>query len=217
MDHNIGRLVDLPVNVTNAYKEDTGSSCVPVLGRECVNAILAQALVPGLHDCNVATPSWGSIPECQDSFGVSLRVQNSFATTTIGFDISANAKYSRESGHPFFWHFNEGAGSSETDNSIQKLLNLSNGVHIMMLSIGYEGGKLGRQPPCSRANVTDLPDTDPNGDGVTLIGEAVLESGGAKSARGDSHYLWAVASLTILAFLSSAKGFHNFINNDHIK
>ncbi|KAI1359189.1 hypothetical protein F5Y08DRAFT_86664 [Xylaria arbuscula] len=196
-------LVDLPVNITNAYKEDTGSSCVPVLGQECVNAILAGAPEPSLQDCNVtASISWGSIPECQDSFGVSSRVQDGFGTTTVGFNISTNAKYSWESGHPFYWQFYEGAESNETDNTIQKLLDLSNKVHIMMLSTGFDGGKLGPQLLCSRVNITELPDTDPNSDGVTLTGEAVLENRGVKGMRGDSQFGWALWATALLATLT---------------
>ena len=48
---NLGAGPDFPVNVTNAYTEDDtdNTSCVPVLGEECVRALLStdgRAVMP---------------------------------------------------------------------------------------------------------------------------------------------------------------------------
>ncbi|RWA09082.1 hypothetical protein EKO27_g6024 [Xylaria grammica] len=200
---SLGGEVDLPVNITNAYKEDSGSSCVPVLGQACVDAMLAQAPVPGLQDCNeTAAISWSSIPECRDSFGVSSRTQGVFSVSRPGFNLSTNAKYSWESGQGFFWDVKEPVSGTNS----QVYHNLGNKVHILMMYTDLRGRKLGPQLLCSRANVTELPDNGPDDDGVILTGEAVLESGALSifERRAASKYLWTVlatVSLTVFTFL----------------
>ncbi|KAI1120392.1 hypothetical protein F5Y10DRAFT_127619 [Nemania abortiva] len=204
---SLGELVDLPVNITNAYTDGTGSDCAPVLGQDCVDAMLAQAPVPNARDCNMtSTVLWSSIPECRGSFGVSSRLQDGFSVSTPAFNLSATANHTWESGQGFYWDITELVNGTAS----QDFLNLGNKVHILMmytdLGLGNSGGLQRPQLLCSRANVTELPDKDANGDGVTLTGEAVLESGalGIFERGAASRYLWAAwatVSLIVLTLL----------------
>ncbi|KAI0532632.1 hypothetical protein GGR58DRAFT_160605 [Xylaria digitata] len=202
---SLGELVDLPVNITNAYKEDTGSSCVPVIGQDCVDVMLAQAPVPNARDCNMtATVPWSSIPECRDSFGISSRLQDGFSVSTPAFNLSTNANQTWASGQGFYWDLREPVNGIDS----QAYHILGNKVHILMmytdLRVGGSGGFQRPQLLCSRANVTELPDKDANGDGVTLTGETVLESGALGIFEGcaASKYLWAAWTTVSLAFFT---------------
>ncbi|KAI0468427.1 hypothetical protein F4859DRAFT_516978 [Xylaria cf. heliscus] len=205
----LGNIVDLPVNATNAYEEDTGTGCVPVLGKGCVDALLARAPVPSAQSCNRgATTSWSTIPECRGSFGVSARVQGGSLVATPAFDLSTNASQAWESGQGFFWELTEPVNGTDS----QQYHNLGSKVHIMMMYTDLAGGSsrgaTGPQLLCSRVNLTKLPENDANGDGVALTGESVLESSalGIFERFAGSNYLWAVwptVLLVIFTFLSS--------------
>ncbi|RYP04162.1 hypothetical protein DL764_004629 [Monosporascus ibericus] len=179
--------VDLPVAATNGYTEDNGdsSSCEPVLGRECVAALLAQVPKPRGTDCMfpIRTP-WSEVPECRDSFGAFSPYGQSFMDWPLRRNVSDDRDGGRRewlSGQVFYSNV-----SKPLDGGNSRLYNyMANRVHIMMISVelptGHEGQRAGGpELLCMRVNATELPEVDTDGDGVAFTYETVLESKGAQ-------------------------------------
>ncbi|RYP85300.1 hypothetical protein DL770_005046 [Monosporascus sp. CRB-9-2] len=179
--------VDLPVAATNGYTEDDGdsTSCEPVLGRECVAALLAQVPKPRGTACMLPTRTpWAEVPECRDLLGAFEPYGQSFFGLPLGSNVSDDRDGGRRewlSGQVFYSNV-----SRPLDGADSRLYNyMANRVHMMMMSVelpaAHEGQTAGGpELLCMRVNATELPEVDTDGDGVAFTYETVLESKGAQ-------------------------------------
>ncbi|CAJ2500713.1 Uu.00g035660.m01.CDS01 [Anthostomella pinea] len=206
----LGDWVDLPANVTNAYGDNDRDStdCGPVLGQDCVNAILAQGSRPSATDCNfnLASSSWAQIPECRDSFGVTSKAFHGFSEQYYGFSLFKNNSKILTSGRGFLWNITEPVDGTNS----RSFHNLANKLHILLLDMSFSFVAPGKYPGpqllCTCVNTTKLSEVDIDGDGVAFTSETVLESRslGASIHRMAYHWPWVMIfsfSATFLAFL----------------
>ncbi|RYP32498.1 hypothetical protein DL767_005187 [Monosporascus sp. MG133] len=203
--------VDLPVAATNGYTEDDGdsTSCEPVLGRECVAALLAQVPTPRGTNCMLPTRTpWSEVPECRDSLGAFHPFGQSFMSWPLGSNVSDDSGGGRRewlSGQAFY-----GNVSGPLDGGDSRLYNyMANRVHMMLMSVELpardEGQTVGGpELLCMRVNATELPEVDTDGDGVAFTYETVLESKGAQIpllGYYRSSCLWLALCSTVVIFL----------------
>ncbi|KAF3807736.1 hypothetical protein GCG54_00007469 [Colletotrichum gloeosporioides] len=69
-------IVAYPANVTNLYTDENANNtdCTPILGEACVRAILREGsnFSRGIR-CNSPRTSWGTLPECNNTLGYTVR------------------------------------------------------------------------------------------------------------------------------------------------
>ncbi|KAK7757124.1 hypothetical protein SLS62_000671 [Diatrype stigma] len=168
--------IDYPTNVTNAYTDDNTDSvdCTPVLGEECVNAILRDgANTVGGSYCNGPQTTWSELPECASTIGyasdisqypgigtTNLNSGNSTANATINGKTVPHPN--RESGDGFY---SKSSGSVNGTNTTAYYA-ATNQLHVVMMDTQLpdssgSGGGVGRPNLlCMRVNTTILDETD---------------------------------------------------------
>ncbi|KAI0975254.1 hypothetical protein F4678DRAFT_484931 [Xylaria arbuscula] len=145
---NIG-IFGNPANVSNAYTDDNTNStdCTPVLGAECVSAIVDDARLASADGrCNGPLKSWFQIPACASTFGYTYNENHD--DTMVEFDYNATSLHSGEA----FWGTNSAAfnGSNATvyesaANALQVMI-----VAPIVSNVSYP------QLLCMRVNTTHL-------------------------------------------------------------
>lgn len=224
LDNAIGQLClatfrgvfDLPVNVTNAYaeKNTNSTSCEPVLGKDCINAILATP-PPDRGTCVVPDlVGWSDIPECAGSFGYAVHSRPQESHTLLGIynGIVFNASSGDDgesgpmSGVGFYANVTEpleGSGSRIFSSNANRL-------HLLFISTQIP--IQGRTKPmdvvdllCMRVNATELPDVDGDGDGVAFTSEVVLEgeSMGTRTGHGAICHVLVSMVFTLISVLAT--------------
>ncbi|KAI1362601.1 hypothetical protein F5Y08DRAFT_311795 [Xylaria arbuscula] len=185
--------VDLPVNVTNAFNDST--SCVPALGRLCVEAILKRTPAPTLENgCKWGDDSYKMFNEllaCTGSFG--RDPTQSFGQSSSGFLLNDTA--TQINSGDTFWVNMSGPVLGKETWLYEKT---ANQIQMLLFSVSLPTNTtpvLGKELLCLRTNTTTLPDVDLNKDGVAVVGEVVLlKSGTARTAGVESlMYLGLVA------------------------
>ncbi|KAI1805973.1 hypothetical protein F4811DRAFT_513232 [Daldinia bambusicola] len=216
----LGDWVDLPVNVTNKYTEDAAqsTSCAPVLGQACVDAILEDEKGGASNSCSREQRRlWSEIPECRSSFGYSRAASRSFETLSAGVPVYDNRTTNDtsddvfwESGQAFYRNVSEPLSGSRSKTFLQN----SNRLHVLLVGAMVPDPRnpkfaaLERDLLCMRVNATTLPEVDPNGDGYSLTSEVVLEkdndSAGSIMSCGLQSMIWTslvagVSTILVLA------------------
>ncbi|KAK3693442.1 hypothetical protein B0T22DRAFT_505263 [Podospora appendiculata] len=77
-----------PANVTNLFTSNTSTDCAPVLGEECVAAIVNNTVLglPGPTGCPSPHRVWSDLPACAATFGFIRNRDNDFGLATFAFD-----------------------------------------------------------------------------------------------------------------------------------
>ncbi len=213
-DHNpfcyyVATAIDYPVNVTNKYTDEQANStdCSPVLGKTCVDAIVAKAKssIRGAEWCQ-SPGYWAETPECADTLGYTVHAAGSFGAGGTGYNLTNTTAQSLEKGDGFFGYWSqEESGSNRT-----RYLMESNQLQILMFyglfptedNAQTGGGQAVAQLLCTRVNTTKLSDSsDLNKDGVTLTSEALFAytSGSAPAA--------SIPTSLLMAGLAIVSGF----------
>ncbi|KAI1312918.1 hypothetical protein F5Y03DRAFT_390619 [Xylaria venustula] len=188
---------DFPVNVTNTFTEDiaTNSSCVPALGKACVDAILK--IVPNNCVWESVDIDFTRFPECAGAFADSVH-HNTEGEAYIGnFLNNTDPTFQLSSGGPFYLRLSVpvNGAQSETFNAV------ANGLNIVLLSAkiresrseAQHGYVQGSELLCTRVNATKLADKDQDGDGTAYVSEVVLLS--SAQSLFSSIYFWRTAAL----------------------
>ncbi|KAK6954543.1 hypothetical protein Daesc_004510 [Daldinia eschscholtzii] len=210
----LGDWVDLPVNVTNLYTEDSAqsTSCVPVLGEACVNAILAAEKSLNSEYCfNPQRKLWSELPECQSSFGYSQKASHHFDLFSSGLSLYDNRTTNStsddlfwESGQAFYRNVSEPLNGSNSQTFLQN----SNRLHVLLLSTTLPDPtnptyKLSeRDLLCMRVNATKLPEVDLNDDGYSLTSEVLLEKENESAGSIVSFEMESTVWISLLAIIS---------------
>ncbi|KAI0190292.1 hypothetical protein F4808DRAFT_467107 [Astrocystis sublimbata] len=199
----LGRYLDLPVNVTNSLLDDD-TSCASALGQDCVKAILDNSPSPSEErGCGLAFGGkFDQIPECKGSLG---RHRGSLDATTTGFSLG-NKTAQIDSGDTFWVNVSGPVLGNET----WLYNNMANQIQVLLLSVLLPTNSSpgtanvsGTELLCIRANNTELPEIDADDDGVASVGEVVLLSAGTTIAGvGGLTYLGLVA-LAVAVVLGS--------------
>lgn len=214
--------VDLPVNLTNGYTEEDGNSasCAPILGQQCVDAILALIPKPTGEDCHFfESKPFDELPECQDSLGAALpSFQEFFFGTPLIRNITAAGNDTKEKGFTEEWNhgsaFYTNISATQNGSDSRAYHYAANRVHMFLMSAELPTNP--DAPPtailpttggpellCMRVNATKLPNVDVDGDGVAYTYETVLESGsyGIYMRHDVFDWVWVAALPTIVVFL----------------
>ncbi|KAF9873069.1 hypothetical protein CkaCkLH20_09579 [Colletotrichum karsti] len=207
---SISNTIMYPANVTNLYTdEDTSSTdCEPVLGADCVRAILTKGdnfVGSSKTKCNGIGTAWSSLPECSGTLGYAVRenldekvlkLSNSQGILTVNINTNSdnapkadssaemNQTYGITSGKGFSG-FHSGVVSASEAASIYEAS--ENSLQILMISHGFNStGEAGKELLCMRVNTSRV--ADENGDGQNA------------GVRSECHVAWtmAIAGLTVL-------------------
>ncbi|KZL81590.1 hypothetical protein CI238_10632 [Colletotrichum incanum] len=151
-----------PANVSGLYTEDksNSTSCEPVLGPDCVAAVLRGSSRQSLTECREPVTSWNNIPECYNTLGWG---PGSYTTLLSTLDINGkisspfdmgtavrNESTMRSSGEGFY-----GLSTGVIDGSMvsEMYLEATNQLHIMMIdSVNKETSR--KDLLCMRVNAT---------------------------------------------------------------
>lgn len=202
---DLGSGPDFPVNVTNAYTEDnTGSSsCVPVLGEDCVRALVSEdggAIYPYTDGsiCDGPTKKWTEIPECASSFGYAGSTSRSINQEVHQPSLNNSAS---DSGYGFHGFISENLEAPRS----REYISATNQLQVLMINVNLQAGANGAvmgEPEllCMRVNTTELRDVDLDGDGVAITSEVVFEGNNGHALRCGSVWIaFLSAFLVILA------------------
>ncbi|KAI0509117.1 hypothetical protein F5B22DRAFT_618522 [Xylaria bambusicola] len=149
-----------PANISNTYTEDNADStdCTPMLGRECVDAIVARAS-GHRSDCFNIAQSWWSIRQCASTFGYILNANNGNLGTQEGAIYSTEGSDSISGER--FWAATSAAYNGTNTTTYNSA---ANKLQVMMLApvilnVTYP------QLLCTRVNTTHLEESESDGDG----------------------------------------------------
>lgn len=166
--------VVFPENVTDLYTEDNANStdCTPVLGDDCVQAILRIGNNISFREkCTPPSTIWSQIPECNATLGYAARArlnQETFASfgiftanlspdpTNSGLNSTntRNKTAGISSGEGFVGLH---SGVIEGSNATEKYLAAASRLHILMISHTFENGG-NAELLCMRVNTTGSSD-----------------------------------------------------------
>jgi hypothetical protein len=202
---------DLPVNLTNAYTEKDGNdtSCIPVLGQACVNAILSNGRNFRGPTCrSVPQKPWSEFPECQSTLGYMATTPERFGTLSMSRGLgnnNHNATSSSANGAGWFGSFSTPQNGSGSTTYYTAANQLQIAMVSAVLSFQNDTQYLaGSELLCMRVNATQLPTRDTDGDGTTWTSEAVMESMG-NFVQPSAVWVWSVIAaghIFILSLLS---------------
>ncbi|KAF2717704.1 hypothetical protein K431DRAFT_315546 [Polychaeton citri CBS 116435] len=169
-------------NVTNLYTDnDTESSaCEPILGADCVTAILGASRSKS-GSCQFPETPWRDIPECASTLGADPgRDQYGMGTVNVWLNpttpdetspnnISSPAELRGDPisdrsppGTAFFsrsLNVHNGTNTTSYDQSADRL-------HVMVLSITPQVGVMSNRAMCMRVRTAELPTNATNPDGT---------------------------------------------------
>lgn len=153
-------------NVTNLFTDDNDSAdCEPVLGRDCVDAILASGR--DLDACSFDI--WTDLPECAASLGASA-FYDTYGLSILSFDMNRNATGGNASfaevGYEAIANGTDGqygffSQSSDPYSAANTTLfdEEATRLHVMVLSFAPDRSGVGlwsQKAMCVRANATRL-------------------------------------------------------------
>ncbi|KAI1313967.1 hypothetical protein F5Y03DRAFT_389455 [Xylaria venustula] len=138
-----------PANVSNVYTDDDTNStdCTPVLGADCVSAIVIDAQAASANGrCNGPLQSWSHIPACASTFGYTDNVNHD--ESMVQFDYNATSLQSGEA----FWGLNSAAYNASNATLYESA---ANALQVMVVApivsnVSYP------QLLCMRVNTTHL-------------------------------------------------------------
>ncbi|KAK8135547.1 hypothetical protein PG984_003487 [Apiospora sp. TS-2023a] len=157
--------VDVPVSVLNKLPADDhgNGDCAPVLGQECVDALLSKqggAITVEGDSCRDLKQSWHDIPACRDSLGKDRKSATQWAGTPLGGRNPANNATAPEwrSGHDFFLNISHPVTGRDSDEYLKRV----NQLHVLMFDARIPAERKGQfvggpQLLCTRVNATKLP------------------------------------------------------------
>jgi hypothetical protein len=216
---------DFPANVSNGFTESQGNnpSCEPVLGKACVDAVLANSgKVIDDGGCSAPPLGWWSLKECYDTLRYSEMAGNRHnGMATFPFPVvnpvlngtsnsTQRTRPSWTSGGMVYNRLSEPYPS--TNNS--EYLGAMNQLHILLMVTRVPGqpghGNIDlSQLLCMRVNASKLTtNADRNNDGFTSTSEAAsaapASSGGARfDFDVVAVLIWTVALASLLGLLDS--------------
>ena len=176
--------LNMPVNVTNLYTDANGNStsCEPILGQECVDAILADddGLSSSGEYCKGPRTIWYQLKECQATLGFAASIKGGPSYTTASFEFNGTIADNTTSG----WKSDQGFFGTLTSvvNGSLSLPYFSATNQLRIISVntqlptnnGFTGGP---ELLCMRVNATGLGNNDENSDGIATVDENIFKVG----------------------------------------
>lgn len=153
-------------NVTSLFTDDNDSGdCEPILGAECVNAILASG--SGLDSCSYDI--WESLPECASTIGASRSYAEyglSRVSTNINANYTANNASYADVGYEAIANGTDGqygfsSRSTDADNATNTTIfdDEASRLYVMLVSVSPYQGQFGlwsHNALCMRASAARL-------------------------------------------------------------
>lgn len=200
---------DMPISVLNKFPDDGNNNngdCAPILGQECVDALLSTqggAVTVENNVCRSPTQSWHDLPACRDSLGRDKTSGTQWAGTPLsGRNPLNNATRPKpwRSGDDFYANVSSpvGGGGKDSDEYLARV----NQLHVLMLdaripSSQGEGQFVGGpQLLCARVNATKLP-----GDEDAMLSESLRGDGKSAAAGLGSCSITAILMFGVTAAL----------------
>ncbi|KAL0932127.1 uncharacterized protein CTRU02_213080 [Colletotrichum truncatum] len=171
-----------PANVTDLYSEENADStdCTPVLGEDCVRAILTKGNNLSFEDkCNGIKSIWTSFPECSSTLKYASEANlgrqlfgsyGGFGLVTINIvpdgtnarntTAERNRTLGITSGEGFLGFH---SGVIPGSNATERYLAAANRVQILMISHAFRDASVGdTELLCMRVNTTRLSEGEPS-------------------------------------------------------
>lgn len=192
---------DLPVNITNTFttEDANDTSCIPVLGQACVDAILSNGSNFRGPACAGPKTLWSELPECQNTLGYVESTDQGFGTLSFSRGLGNNSHNGTGAfghGQGWFGAFSAAQNGSGSPAYYTAVNQLQIAMASAVLSLKNDGGYLeGAELLCMRVNATRLPTKDTNDDGTTWTSEAVMESMAGLVRPGG---IWVLLGMTAL-------------------
>ncbi|KAI1809060.1 hypothetical protein GGS20DRAFT_573731 [Poronia punctata] len=156
-------LLATPANISNTYTDDNTHStdCTPMLGADCVDAVLHQARAqPGSRGCNALPSLWSDLPECAGSFGYIVRQQDKNYTTQEINDLNSPNGSVLVDGKTF-WSGRSGTFNGSDTTKYEATTNQLQVMLVAPIILNVTRPQL----VCMRVNTTHLDESSDDGSG----------------------------------------------------